>query len=557
MTKRRTLGRQTRAALALAFALAFCAAAARAQQQPKEAPGSVSGRVREGERGAANLTVVVIDTAQRFRPVARARTDSEGRYRVANVPPGRYVVAPVAPAYVLQDVTSFPPGKPLTLSAGESAEDVDFRVERGGVVTGRVTDSDGNPLVAEPVYVAPADPKPNQTQPYRGLSDQRDIATDDRGVYRIYGLKPGRYLVSVGSDTRTMRAPGAKYYRRTFYPSASEESQAKVVEITSGGVAEDVDITLGPPQKTFSVSGHFVMADTGKPVQVSGFGYSMRDPATGQPTGDFASGSADSRGEFRAVGLVPGRYTVFAFQSPSENVDWYSEMTEFEITDADVSNLAVRIRRGATVSGVVTVEGMSDRAAAARLLAGVRVYGLADRREQVGPAGFVRPVTVEPDGSFRMTGIRPGKFRLNINTETKGLAFARVEVGGAEQRDGLEITEGAQVTGVRIVLAYGTGVIRGQVSFPGGGAPPQGTRVVVIARRAGSDSQGTKGGEADTRGRFQIEGLSAGEYEVQARAFGTGPAYQSEPQRVSVGEGGGDLTLSLNLTPIQPQGGRP
>jgi predicted phage tail protein len=77
-------------------------------------------------------------------------------------------------------------------------------------------------------------------------------------------------------------------------------------------------------------------------------------------------------------------------------------------------------------------------------------------------------------------------------------------------------------------------------------------RMIVIARRIGSnDDQWSKGAEADTRGRFQLEGLAAGEYEVQARAFSTigrGPTLMSESQRVSVGEGG-DVTISLTLAP--------
>jgi hypothetical protein len=538
-----------RAALAALLALTLCAAHALAQ---KEAPASVSGRVTEGERGVAGVPVIIMSTdpSQRFKALARARTDAEGRYRLTGVQPGRYVITPVAPAYVLQDISNFPPGKPLTLSAGDSVEDTDFRVVRGGVVTGRVTDSDGNPIVAEPVSVTLADQtNAQQRSPFFAV-DQRDLSTDDRGVYRVYGLQPGRYHVSVGSDGRTMRAPGAKYYRRTFHPSAVEESQAKTVEVTAGGEATDVDITLGPPEKTYRVSGRFVMAETNQPAQVSAFGYGMLDPS-GQPLGDYIGGSSNARGEFQATGLAPGRYKVFAYPSPIESVDWYSDSTTFEITDSDVSGLVVKLRRGSNVSGVVAVEGLSNPAATARMLAGVRVYGNISRRgeEEAGPGGFIRPVAVGPDGRFIITGVRPGTLRLDVSTEVKGLSLSRVEAGGAEQRQGINVTEGAQVSGVRVVLVYGSAVLRGQLNFPGGAAPPRGARMVVIARRVvSSDSHWTRGAEADARGRFQIEGLPAGEYEVQARAFGSGVALMSESQRVSISEGG-DVTVSLTLAP--------
>lgn len=557
MTKRHRLGRHLRAARAALAALVLvmlCAAHAHAQ---KEAPATVAGRVRDGERGVAGVVVVVMSSvpSQRFRTAGRARTDAEGRYRVAGVPPGRYVITPVAPAYVLQEMNSFPPGKPLTLSAGDSVEDADFRIVRGGVVTGRVTDSDGNPVVAEPVQVASADSSNGELRtPPAFISSQNDRSTDDRGVYRIYGLQPGRYRVSIGGDGRTFRAPGSKYYRRTFYPSTAEESQAKIVEVTDGGVSEDVDITLGAPERTFRISGRFVMADTNQPVQVTGFGYGQIDPNSRQLTGDYSGGGSNARGEFQAMGLAPGRYKIFAYPGPLDAVDWYSDTTDFEVTDSDVSGIVVKLRRGATVSGVVTLEGVSDRATAARMLAGARVYGFPERSGgNDDPGGYLRPVLLAPDGSFRLTGVRPGKFRLNFNSEVKGLSLSRIEVGGVVQREGVQVAEGAQVTDVRLVLVYGSAVLRGQLNFPGGGAPPQGTRMIVIARRVGSnDDQWSKGAEADARGRFQLEGLAAGEYEVQARAFNTtnrGPGLVSEPQRISVGQGS-DVSISLTLAPM-------
>lgn len=553
MPKRQRLGmhlRAARAAHALTLLLTLCAGQALAQ---REAPASVSGRVREGERGIAGVNVVVMsaDPSQRFKPAGRARTDAEGRYRITGVPPGKYVITPMAPAYVLLDTTNFPPGKPLTLSAGDSVEDTDFRVLRGGVITGRVTDADGNPVVMEPVSITPADPKAEQQRSRFFAADQRDLATDDRGVYRVFGIQPGRYRVSVGNDGRTMSAPGAKYYRRTFHPSATDESQAKVVEVALGEEVADVDITLGAPEKTFRVSGRFVFADTNQPVPVSSFGYGMLDPATGNRLGDYVGGSSNSRGEFQAAGLAPGRYKVFAQPTPIDPIDWYSDSTPFEITDSDVSGLVVKLHRGSTVSGVVTVEGLRDRAAVARMLTGVHLYGFTEQRDgiDIGSAGVIRPATLAPDGSFQMAGVRPGRFRLDVSTsEVKGLAFSRVEVNGAEQRDGINIAEGAQVTGVRLVLIYGSATLRGQLSFPGGGAVPQGARIVVMARRVStSEGRFTKGAEADARGRFQIEGLPAGEYEVLARAFGpNSPRLVSEPLRVSVNEGG-DVTVNVTL----------
>ncbi len=171
-----------------------------------------------------------------------------------------------------------------------------------------------------------------------------------------------------------------------------------------------------------------------------------------------------------------------------------------------------------------------------------------------------RSLSVAADGSFRLAGLHPGKLRIFLNGgPTKGLTLLRVELNGANVTNGLEVAEGAQVSGVRVVVASGSGVVRGQVNFTNGTAP-QGARVYVFAHRAGAEEQNSGWAEADARGRFVMENLPAGEYEVQARVMVFQPAARpamSEPQHVSLGEGGDmSVTLTVDMN-APPKGGRP
>jgi protocatechuate 3,4-dioxygenase beta subunit len=547
MPKRSTLKHRqaaARGALPTLAAILFACALAPAALAQREAPASVSGRVTDGERGVAGVTVALLsnDPSRRFRAAARARTDVEGRFHIANVTPGRYQVTPYAPAFVVQGATNqFPPGRPLTVLAGEEIKDLDFRVERGGVITGRVTDGDGNPVVAEAVVVAPVEVNA-QTPPRNNYFDMRDQMTDDRGVYRIYGLAPGRYRVSVGQggdEAGAVSYGRRKIFRRTYHPDTTEQAQARVVEVKSGDEAADVDITLGKPLKTYRASGRFVSVETGQPVPGLTYGYGTLD-AAGRRVGSYGSGQpSNAGGEFQTEGLAPGRYMVFNL--PGQEVsEFYTEPAMFEIVDADVTGLVVRVKRGASVSGVVVIEGVSDRALTARLLSEVRVYGWLESRSQVAPPFTQRPTPVGPDGSFRVGGLRPGKLRLGYAGDTsKGLLISRVELNGANVTGGVEVAEGAQVTGVRLVLSYGTAVITGQTSFVNG-APPPGARATAHARRAGATTAGDGGRsvEVDARGYFRIEGLPAGEYEITVRVFGAGRMHRSEPLTVSVADGG-------------------
>jgi hypothetical protein len=565
---------KARAAFAFAAALVSCAAAhgpARTFAQTsaqREVPATVTGRVTDGERGLPGVAVVLTssDPAARFREVAHAKTDAEGNYRLANVPPGNYKVMPFAPVYVVEGMSmyDYPPGKPLNLAAGESVENIDFRLERGGVITGRVTDADGNPVIAERVSFVPADK--NQQQMMRGPSDPRDYSTDDRGVYRIYGLPPGRYHVSAGQDgdAGAVSFGRRKLYRRTFYPEATNESQAKVVEVTASGETGDVDITLGRAVKTYRASGRFVSAETGRPVANISYGYGPFSP-DGRFGGGLGTGFAtNERGEFQADGLAPGHYAIFvaSFGRPQDNGEFYSDPVTFDVADADVTGIVVKLHTGASVSGVVMLEGVGDRATAARLLPSVRLYGSVETPDQWSASNFGRQVAVAADGSFRIAGLRPGKLRIFLNGVTKGLTLSRVELNGANVTGGVDIVEGAQVAGLRVIVAYGSGVIRGQINFAGG-EPPQGARVFVSARRVGAGGGGDAGlrpAQADARGRFVIQGLPPGEYEVQARVIvfqpGARPS-QSESQHVSLGEGG-DMSVTLTVDLSAPaKGGRP
>jgi protocatechuate 3,4-dioxygenase beta subunit len=553
------------AALLLTIALPLPALA------QKEAPATVSGRVADGERGAQGVTVMLVssDPSQRSRPAARAKTDAEGRFLLTNVAPGRYQILPVAPAYVVAGLgMSYPPGRPLTLLAGDEVKDIDFQMEAGGVITGRVTDADGNPVIAEQVLVSPVEDAAGQ-QP-RFDFDQRDQQTDDRGVYRIYGLPPGRYRVAVGrgGDAGAVSFGRRKIFRRTFYPDATDQAQARVVEVKSGIEATDVDITVGRALKTYKVAGRFVTADAGQPVAGIPVGFNTLD-ARGRRTGGYGGiTTTNARGEFVADGLAPGRYAVYStnnnFQQ-QEATEFYSDPVNFEVADSDVSGLLVKLKRGATVSGVITIEGVSDRAAAAQMLSAVRVYPRVEvnRQAQQATAGPMRLVNVNADGTFRVIGLVPGKLRLGtMNDAVKGLTTARVELNGANVTGGFDLAEGAQVTGVHVVMTYGTATVVGQTTYVNGAVPP-GARVMAFARLVGPTPGNTPShsAEVDARGFFRLEGLPAGEYEVTVNvfAFSAGRTSRSAPVRVVVGDGGEARVapvMDFQADPRQPNPGR-
>ena len=75
-------------------------------------------------------------------------TDQDGKYRITDVPAGNYQVAPVTPAFVISDANKSY-GQSLIIAEGDNVAGIDFDLMKGGVITGKVTDADGHPVMEE------------------------------------------------------------------------------------------------------------------------------------------------------------------------------------------------------------------------------------------------------------------------------------------------------------------------------------------------------------------------------------------------------------------------
>ena len=255
---------------------------------PTYSTASVSGRVTIGGKGAAGIIVVAEVTDSPFdnRTVAKTTTDDEGNYRLAGLATGRFTITPMARAFVVAANDTFKqPGQTVNVAENESITKIDFALVRGGVITGRITDLEGHPIIAERVSVlAKGDSGENRLVSFLpGRKNQ----TDDRGVYRIYGLGPGSYRVSAGQAAAggggvNIVGMGGSQYAKTFYPGVTEESKATVIEINEGTEVTNIDITPGKSDRGFSVSGRVVDAESGKPVASAYIGYSSVNAANQQ-----------------------------------------------------------------------------------------------------------------------------------------------------------------------------------------------------------------------------------------------------------------------------------
>jgi len=231
----------------------------------------------------------------------------------------------------------------------------------------------------------------------------------------------------------------------------------------------------------------------------------------------------------------------------------------FEVLDSDVANLEIKAQRGLNLSGVVVAESITDKSALARL-SNLRISANimpASGSVQVMPS--LSTSAIGPDGSFQITGLRPGKASVYLSgssgSDVKGFLITRIEHNGVAQAQGVEIQPGADTSGVRVYLAYGTGVIRGQVKFEGGTLPNDAVVAVFFKRNDSNRGSSTR---VDSRGQFVIENLAAGTNEVMVQIVSLGPVRPpprpSLPvrQTVTVSDGAeSQVLLTLDLSPRQ------
>jgi len=504
---------------------------------------TITGKVTIKGKGAPGVAVVLVINADGRQRTTRYRsfTDDTGTYRITNVPPGNYRAETAAPGFVAIDEFSNQFGKSTTLliNKDETVENINFELVRGGVITGKVTDSDGRPLIEETVSISSAESNPSY-----GFSRRSGTRTDDRGVYRIFGIPPGNYKVAAGTNELSPSWERSRF-RQTFHPDTTDASQATTINVTEGSETTNVDITLAAVDHTYSVRGRIIDGDTGRPIANVPYGitvYISPNNRSGLSDGSVSN----SNGEFKWENLRPGKYAVYVI-SPSDS-DWKAEEAPFEVNDRDVTGLVIKTIKATTVSGVIILEGTDDKSVLAKL-SGAHVSARIETENRTTISSATGMLS---DGSFRFNGLSAGVATFGI--EGRGFELVRVERNGVVQPGGIPIRDREKISGVRLIVRYGNASIRGVLKFPDDASLPANAKLFVLLKRIGEPEQSAsnRSAEVDARGQFLAEGLLPGTYEVTAQSYTPNEPHRqmlSGKQEVTVADGG-VVNITVILQPL-------
>jgi len=316
----------------------------------------LSGRVVASDDNGRPIRGAIVTLSAQELPSDRGTiTDDEGRFAFENLPAGRFTIKAAKPAYLATTYGARRPGgagTAVAVAVGQQIETVTLRLLRGAVITGAIRDANGQAIPNVQVSAiradVPADP--------RLVAPGGDAyVTDDRGVYRIFGLGPGDYLVAATPRTTglgdvVIRTPGeidaalaraqrgrgaipagraqaaapvntsstqaqtqAVYgFPPVFHPGTPSVSDAQRVTLATGVERSGVDITLEPARAAV-IEGVIARADGG-PIPTLTLSLGALGPTL--PLGFGASPTLAVRpgadGRFKYTGVLPGKYVLTA-----------------------------------------------------------------------------------------------------------------------------------------------------------------------------------------------------------------------------------------------------
>ena len=490
----------------------FPSAPPRDVQPTAEGTATLRGRVTQAETGAPLRRAYVMARSGQQPQAWGATTDADGRYELADLPVGRYTLSARKAGYVNLQYGQrrvAEPGTPLELRADQVLDTVDFRLPRGGVVTGRVFDEFSEPVADAFVTVL--------TQRYqRGTRELVPAGqmgrSDDRGQFRVYGLPPGQYWVSASAQdfqSRMAQSSNTTGYAPTFYPGTPNAAEAQRLLLDVGQELTGIDFVL-VPVRTAHVSG-FATDAQGRPFANAVILVQQ------QLTGMFTTGMGsmtDAMGAFVVSNLPPGTYTL-RIQDLQGGFDSGVATTTVTVNGADIDGIVLAATRGTTARGVIVTED-ADRPS----FTPSRLQVIAQPVEPLR-AGFRAPARVGDDWTVELRGLT-GNELIRVMGLPPEWGLKAVRLRGVDVTDRpLTAAEMNRPVDLEVVITDQITHLTGTVT-DARGEPTQEYTVVVFAddpTRWSYPSRFVRTGRPDQEGVFKIEGLPAGRYAAVAADY--------------------------------------
>jgi protocatechuate 3,4-dioxygenase beta subunit len=483
-------------ALLTAIAAMGQTAAPDADGKPATVDGVVTNAVTGEPVPRAHVTLNGFTTGQQktFGAVSKA----DGTFSMPGLPPGTYYAAAQCTGY--SPLNNFGPRDLVSMRVGpgDTKSDLKLKLMPNGSISGRVLDSDGEPIEQASVVA-------------EGAMSSGSADTDDKGQFRIGGLAPGKYHVRAKPQAMQVppeiRTDGTVevHYARTWFSGSLDEKGATRVQVAAGAEVSGIEIRLIQTRIT-----HVKGKVEGIPAGAQGRMLQIR-----QGTGTTGS-QLNPDGTFEMWRLDPGKYTLMATWGTPGGQFSHSAPTDIEVADSDIDNIVLRYIPPADIHGVVQFDDEQAKPPAPTAQQGAQKGGFS----RMGPARLVlqppngaymgphpNPADVSQDGSFTFEQAGPDRYRV---VPTWGPVYIKsIRLGDAEtEGDVLDLRNGGGAA-VTIVVSSAVAQVSGTVTDSNG--PVAGATVVLVPPDLGSRALWAHTGQDGT---YSVTGIVPGPYKI-------------------------------------------
>lgn len=508
--------------------------------------GAITGRVisEDGPLPFVNITVLPVSNNARGRgnSVRSVTTDAEGNFKVDGLRAAAWNVIPSAQGYVVE-ATNDEANQPF-YRIGEAAT---IRMTKGGVITGRVLNAAGEPLIAVPIsvqYVRDAQGRPASGGGSGGFQ------TDDRGVYRIYGLQPGSYVVSAGR-TGGGGGPSGRLSPYdgdvpTYFPAATRDTAVEV-SVGSGSETGGIDIQYRG-DKGRAISGKITgaVADTtnrgfGPGGGPGGISVTLTHAATGTVFNRTFVMSRSGTPSYALYGVPDGEYEVTAERNSPGGNDAASAPRRVMVNGRDATGVDLTLLPLASVAARLQLETDTAKCETKRKAAFEEQLFVLEPEEASNITarpgarrGFLNDgfVTPERTGEMNFRNLQIGRYHLTAKLLDDNWYIRSITLPGAPvktvakapakavatptaidvARTGLNLKSGDKVSGLTIKVAEGAAALKGKVKSADPLPPMLRVYLVPVEKERADDVLRYAETGIANDGAFSLDHLAPGKY---------------------------------------------
>ena len=416
--------------------------------------GAISGKVLNSQSNAPIVkATVTLEFDGPPRATAIALTDSNGDYSFAGLPPGQYKLQGAKTGYRSLAYGTRSSGQAavyIRLEDGANRPDLLIRLPLNSSISGVLSDSDGDPLVATDVAIYKLISRDGRSD----VSQMGMTMSDDRGNFRFLLNDSGRFCLSANSNgfrnlnMLSGNGPLPLVTLPVVFPHACGEGRGRALELHAGERISGADFAV-PSARASRPKGKVILPpdyDRSVPVQV------LFRSASASIQSSFTGFRTGPNGEILSRPIAPGQYVVTATYDLAGVKQFGSIQAEFLSGEEKV--FAIAPKPLLSLACKVIIEGPKPE----------RFQQLPLVLESLKFPNLMQPRTTwQANRECRLNEVAPGSWKLNLTQLPGELYVKSVTLGSIDiLRKDFELT-GDPAEILTIVLSSAGAELSGEV----------------------------------------------------------------------------------------------